>query len=125
MNKQNIKFKDLHHILLGCCLFFVILYFFNHNFSKPWKKAKAEKHHEYVLAYNSSVISENHQLKIFRTLPFFLAFPELNRRNSEHERKQRQITASGKNFLHIKILLKLSRFNLYYASGFHVPPLAA
>ena len=125
MNNLNRKSRDLEDILLVCFLFCALFYFFNNHFSESGKKTMPEKHEVYVLFYSSPVISENHELKNCKPTSCSLVFPELVQTSSQNQRVQKQITISEKDFLQVKVLLKLSSYNLYFASGFHEPPLVA
>ena len=122
MNNPNKKFEGLRDILLACFLFGALFYFFNH-LSESRKQVKAQKHSEYVLSYKSPAVSEKHEVKIPGSLSYSSS-PELTKTNSQDSRAQRP-TIWEKNFLQIKILLKQSSYNLYFASGLHEPPIAA
>jgi hypothetical protein len=122
VNVLNKKSEYVRNILLSCFLFGVLFCIGNHYFSKSKQKTESEKQ-EYVTAYHSPVISENHTQKISKP-SYSISFLELNRENSNNKNTRRQLTFSEQNFLRVKILLKLSIYNLYFASGLHEPPLA-
>jgi hypothetical protein len=122
VDKQNIKLKDLHNFILLCCMFFGILFFFNHNYSKPWKQTKAEECHAQLMSFGIQVNPEDHEVKCHRPLILLSALPEFNRSNLQRDNERNQKTISAKNFLQVKIPLKNNRYNLYFASGFHEPP---
>jgi hypothetical protein len=124
VNKLNKKSEYARNILLACFLFGVFFCISNHHFSKSKQKTESEKQQEYVAAHHSPVISENHTLKIGKP-SYSISFSELSRENSNDKSTQRQLTFLEQNFLQVKILLKLSIYNLYFASGLHEPPLAA
>jgi hypothetical protein len=124
MSKQNRKIKDVHDALMGCCLVFVILFFFNHNFSKHCEHAKTGTNQKYISSYGNSIISEKHEVKIYKPFHYVLTLLKLNNSNSrEHE--QKQLSTRTKDFFQIKILLKMSRYNFFFASGLHEPITAA
>jgi hypothetical protein len=122
VNNRN-KFEGLRGVFLFCFLFGGLFYFFNH-LSESRKQVKAEKQSEYVLSYHSPAIAENHEIKISTPLPYPFSFYELSKTNSR-DRKPQRLTVSEKTFLQVKILLKQSSYNLFFASGFHEPPPAA
>jgi len=116
---NNTDKRDFRDIFLLCILCGVLFCAFNQHFSK--KKTKVDKHHEYVLSQQSDLILEKQQLKIPRLT--ISSAPELNKTNLASKSELKQPAVSEKKFLQIKILLKLNNYNLYYASGFHEPPL--
>jgi hypothetical protein len=124
VNTLNKKSEHVRNILLACFLFGALFCISNHHFSKSKQKAESEKQQEYVAACHSPVISENHTQKISKP-SYSISFSELSRENSNDKNTRRQLTFSEQNFLQVKILLKLSIYNQYFASGLHEPPLAA
>jgi hypothetical protein len=119
VNKLNKKSDYVRNILLACFLFGLLFCLYgNHSAAKH--KTESEKQQEYVTTYHSPVISEKYELKIFKSLPF--SFPKAI---VNAPCKSEWLTLPRENFSEIKILLKLSIYNLYFASGLHEPLLAA
>jgi hypothetical protein len=122
MNNINKKSGDVRDIFLLCVLCGILFCVFNQHLSEPKQKDKSEKQNEYVTAYYSPVISENHEIKISK--PSYSSFLfQSHKENLQDKNFQEQLIA--KDFSQIKILLKQSSYNQYFASGFHEPPLAA
>ena len=114
----------MRSIILLCFLFGIFFCVFN-NLSGRENKKSSEKQCEYSLSEHSPLISENGSLRILK--PVFHPDPsaELSKVNVPGKEAQIQKVLPEKNFLQVKIYLKQSIYNLYFASGFHEPPLAA
>ena len=121
MNIPNKKSDTLKALLLAYFLFGAFLCFFNNHF--PESKQKAETHHESVLTFSSPAITANYEIKIPQVPS--CSSPELARIETGSEAPALYVNNPKENFSHIKILLKLNNYNLFFASGFHEPPLAA
>jgi hypothetical protein len=125
MYKANIKFRELKSVLMLCFCVGVFFYVFNQHVPEKRQKINSEKHHEYILPYNNPGIAENYKIKIPRQMLCSCPSSELNKTISLDKKTIRPVTVREKSFLQIKTLLKQRNFNLYFASGFHEPPLTA
>ena len=122
MNTLNKKSERVRNILLACFLFTALFCLCNHHFSAAKQKTESEKQREYVAAYHNPVIAQNYEVRILKSLHSSLLLNSTTE-NSGDKNAPEQIAV--KDFSQIKILLKQSNYNLYFASGFHEPPLAA
>src|SRR5436190_20375732 len=107
MVEQNKKLRILEDVLLVCFLLCAAFDLFNHNFQSTEKKKRLVNHHEYV-SYSSAVPTGKNEVKIFNPLPF--SFSEFNE-TSAQPKKNQGLTVKEKNFLRVKILLKLNSYN--------------
>src|SRR5258705_9343087 len=123
VNSTNKKFSELKSILvLGFCAG-VFFYVFSQHIPEKIKKTNSEKHHEYVLSHDHFAVSGNYKIRIYKPVFYYYFLQELSKTNF-HD-KNVQVQKAENNFLQVKILLKLNNYNLFFASGFHEPPLAA